>query len=138
MLVAGGTDWKTLPDEQSYVWAGIEGMVTRKDPSHNTPGAMWPEQAITVEQAISAYTLGSATAMGLSDRIGSLEPGKSANLAILDRDIFSIPPDRIGATKVLETIFEGRSVFRAGMEDPVAAAARRLAGDTKNDNRKNK
>lgn len=127
VLIAGGTDWKTLPEEQSDIWSGIQGMVTREDPSGNARGKMWPEQALTVEQAVFAYTLGSATALGLKDRIGSLEPGKSANLVILDRDIFSIPSNQIAQTKVIETIFEGRSVYQMGMDDPIAKVLTRLS-----------
>ena len=119
ITIAGGTDWKTLPDEQSYIWAGIGGMVTRRNPSGKAPGALWPEQAITVGQAIDAYTMGAATAMGLAGEIGSLAPGKFANLAILDRDIFSVKPDEISKTQVVETIFEGRVVYKRGDPDPV-------------------
>lgn len=118
VMLAGGSDWKTLPDEYSDIWAGIEGMVTRRNPTGRFPGAMWPEQSLTIEQAVSAYTAGSARAMGMTAAIGSLMPGKWANLAILDRDIFTIKPDDIGETRVLETIFEGRVVYAA---DPASA-----------------
>ena len=109
-LVAGGSDWPVCPFPAPF--SGIEGLVTRANPEGAFPGeTLWPEQAISLEEAIAIYTINSARAAGLGDETGSLEPGKSADLIVLDQNLFAIPPDRISETKVLATYFEGRLVF---------------------------
>lgn len=70
-------------------------------------------QALTVDQAVAGYTLHAATAMGTGHLCGRLAPGLSADLILLDRDIFAIPPDRIADTQVLLTLFKGAEVWRA-------------------------
>jgi predicted amidohydrolase YtcJ len=72
-----------------------------------------PQQRITVRQAVDAYTQGSAYASFLDTEVGSLEPGKLADLAVLSQDIFSVSPRRIGATAVLMTMVGGRIVYGA-------------------------
>ena len=111
-LIAGGSDWPVVPLPNP--WFGIEGMVTRQNPFGEFPGiSLWPEQAIDLESAIRAYTINPAVAMGIDDVTGSLEPGKSADLIILDQNVFDVPPTRIGKTKVLTTYFEGRVVHQS-------------------------
>ncbi len=110
-LVAGGTDWKTLPGEFSDIWSGIEGMVTRRNPRTNNGPALWAEQAITLDEALRIFTLDAARAMKLDDRTGSLAVGKSADLIVLAQDIFAIPPERISDTLVDYTLFEGEIVY---------------------------
>ncbi len=72
-----------------------------------------PQQRITVRQAVDAYTQGSAYASFLDTQVGSLEPGKLADLAVLSQDIFSVSPRWIGATAVLMTMVGGRIVHGA-------------------------
>lgn len=107
-LMAAGSDWPVvgLPDP----WFGLEGMVTRKNPRGTYPGALWPEQALDLATVIEIYTRNPARAMGLGDITGSIEVGKSADLIILDRDLFACAPDDLADTKVLQTYFEGRLV----------------------------
>ena len=111
VLVAGGTDWKSLPGEFSDLWAGIEGMVTRKNPWGNAEGSLWPEQAIGIADVIRIYTLNSARAMGIAETAGSLVVGKSADLIVLDRNLFETAPEAISDTKVDLTVFEGKVVY---------------------------
>ncbi|WP_449280925.1 amidohydrolase [Leucobacter sp.] len=108
-VVAGGSDWPVSPSPNA--WEGIHGLVTREDPSGQYPGALWPEQAITLDEAIAAFTIGGATAMGLEHETGSLEPGKSADFVLLDRDPFERPARDLVRTTVSETWFAGRRVF---------------------------
>jgi predicted amidohydrolase YtcJ len=70
-----------------------------------------PDERITVEQAVTAYTRGSAYARFSDDRLGALEPGKEADLAVLSQDIFAVPHDEIGKTTVLTTMVAGKVVF---------------------------
>jgi predicted amidohydrolase YtcJ len=107
-LVAGGSDWPV--SESPNAWEGIAGLVTRQDPRGRRPGALWPEQAITLAEAIEVFTLGGARACGLDDVTGALTPGRSADFAVLDRDPFRTA--EVAATKVVETWFAGRRVFR--------------------------
>ena len=76
-----------------------------------TLSAYVPEERITVAQAIDAYTRGSAYARMSEDRLGTLETGKEADLAVLSQDIFSAPHDDIAKTKVLATMVAGKFVF---------------------------
>jgi predicted amidohydrolase YtcJ len=70
-----------------------------------------PEQKITVEEAVHAYTMGSAYASFDENIKGSIEPGKLADLIVLSDDIFAIDPVKIADIKVLLTIFDGKIVF---------------------------
>jgi predicted amidohydrolase YtcJ len=72
-----------------------------------------PEQRITVQQAIDAYTSGAAYAGFFDDRVGSLEVGKYADLAVLTQDIFAVSPGEIGKTAVVMTLIGGRTVYTA-------------------------
>ncbi len=67
----------------------------------------------SVDDAIRAYTLDAAWVLRQEDRTGSLEVGKRADLVVVDRDITAIPSDRIGETRVLLTVLDGRVVWRA-------------------------
>ncbi|MCP4302940.1 MAG: amidohydrolase family protein, partial [Gammaproteobacteria bacterium] len=108
--VLAGSDWPSaVPDANP--WVGIEAFVTRRDPRGDAPGELWPEQAITLEEAIEIYTIYGARAMRLGDRIGSIEVGKLADLIVLKRNLFEIPIDDVGDTKVDLTLFGGETVF---------------------------
>lgn len=111
VLVAGGSDWPV--SESPNPLEGMQGLVTRADPLGRAPGVLWPEQAITAEEALEVFTINSARAMGLDDETGSLEPGKSADFVILDRDAVGGSPDEIIDARVLETWFAGRRVYEA-------------------------
>jgi predicted amidohydrolase YtcJ len=87
--------------------AGQAGSVATKD-------SYSPEERITVEQAVNAYTQGSAYARFSEDHLGTLEVGKEADLAVLSQDIFSVKPEEIGKTKVWLTLVAGKVVFAEG------------------------
>ena len=107
--MVSGSDWPSVVPSPSP-WPGIEAMVTRRDPEGVAPGALAPDQAIGLADAIAIYTRNGATALRLEAETGSIEPGKSADLIVLDRNLFEIPPAQISDTQVLETVFEGRVV----------------------------
>jgi len=87
--------------------AGQAGYVVTKD-------VYTPEERITVEQAVNAYTQGSAYARFSEDRLGTLEAGKEADLAVLSQDIFSVKPEEISKTRVVTTMVAGKVVFAEG------------------------
>ena len=108
-LIATGTDWPVIPNPDP--WSGMEGLITRRNPNGQFAGALWPEQALDLPAAIEAYTINPARAMGLESVTGSLAVGKSADLIVLDRDLFEIAPTDIADTKVVTTFFEGRAAY---------------------------
>ena len=104
-----GSDWPSVVPSPSP-WPGIEAMVTRQDPYGQLSGALGPEQAISLADALVIFTRNGAQAMGMDNNSGSIEVGKSADMIVLDRNLFEIPAAQIGDTEVLETLFEGRLV----------------------------
>lgn len=82
--------------------------------SDGSPGsAGWhPEQRLTVEEAVRGYTWGPSYAAGMEARLGALEPGKLADITILDRDLWDIDPMDILNATVLGTIVGGAFVYR--------------------------
>jgi len=110
-LVAGGSDWPV--SESPDPLEGMQGLVTRADPLGRAAGVLWPEQAISADEALEVFTINAARAMGLGEVTGSLTPGKSADFVVVDRDFVAGPADGIIATRVLETWFAGRLVFAA-------------------------
>ncbi|MFE9577252.1 amidohydrolase [Nocardia sp. NPDC006044] len=108
VLLAGGSDWPVTPSPNP--WIGIQGLVTRADPTGAFPGTLGPEQALTVAEAMRAYTIGVARASGLGAVAGSLLPGKSADFTVLDRDPFAIDPIDLAGTESVQTWFAGRPV----------------------------
>ncbi len=107
-LVTYGSDWSVVPTPNP--WPGIEAMVTRADPTGALEGTLWPEQAIDLETTIKIFTLNSAIANRAGDRSGSLEVGKDADFIVLDRNIFDVPIEDVGDTRVLMSIVGGREV----------------------------
>ncbi|MFL6352601.1 MAG: amidohydrolase [Bryobacteraceae bacterium] len=106
--LAFGSDWDVAP---MNVLMGIYGAVTRRTLDGKHPEGWIPAQKITVEEAVRAYTMGSAYASFDEKFKGSIEPGKLADLVVLSDDIFSIDPVKIADTKVWMTIFDGRIVL---------------------------
>lgn len=106
-ILAFGTDWTVAPLEPML---SIKAAVTRQTLDGKNPDGWIPEQKITVEEAVRAYTVGSAYAEFAEDKKGTITPGKLADLVMLDKDIFSINPVEIENAKVLMTIMDGRVV----------------------------
>jgi predicted amidohydrolase YtcJ len=105
--LAYGADWSVA---SANPFEGIEVALTRIAPEGDRP-ALTPGEVITLAQALQAYTLNVAYVNHLDKRTGSLALGKSADLIVLDRNLFETPARQIHSTKVLLTLFEGREVF---------------------------
>jgi hypothetical protein len=120
VLAASGSDYPVPPPPDPLV--AIQRAVLRRDPADDAAPPLWPEEAVTVEQAVASFTANGAYAAGMEDAIGTVEAGKVADLAVLSRDIFAIPPEEIADVETQLTVFGGRPVYAAG---PFAG----LAGD---------
>lgn len=103
-----GSDWTVAPLDPIL---GIDAAVTRRTTDGANPDGWFPEQKITVEEAIEAYTLTSAFAAFDEDIKGSISPGKLADLVVLSQDLLTIDPNAIPETEVLYTIVGGKVVF---------------------------
>ena len=107
--LAFGTDWDVAPLNPML---GLYAAVTRATLDGKNPNGWFPEQKLTVAEAVEAYTMGSAYAEFQEKEKGSIAPGKLADMVILSNDIFSIDPVKIRDVKVLTTIVGGRIVWQ--------------------------
>ncbi len=106
--LAFGTDWTVAPlDPMLSIYAAV----TRRTLDGKHPGGWIPEQKISVEEAVRAYTVGSAFAEFQEQEKGTITASKRADVVILSRDIFKIDPREIDKVKVSMTIMDGRVVF---------------------------
>lgn len=108
--VAFGSDWSVAP---ATPIEGIYAAVTRQTLDGANPGGWVPEQRLTVEQALRAYTSEAAYASFDEGSKGMLKTGMLADFVLLDRDLTAIPGNEIRQTRVLETYVGGRRVFTA-------------------------
>lgn len=106
--LAFGTDWPVAPLNPLFT---IYGAVTRRTLDGKNPDGWIPEQKITVEEAVRAYTLGAAFAEFSEKEKGTISPGKLADLVLLSEDIFTIEPVAIEQVRVVLTVMDGRVVF---------------------------
>ncbi|MBV9626028.1 MAG: amidohydrolase family protein [Acidobacteria bacterium] len=106
--LAFGTDWEVAPLNPMLT---IYAAVTRATLDGKNPNGWFPEQKLTVTEAIEAYTMGSAFAEFEEQEKGSISPGKLADMVLLDQDIFTIDPVKIGDTKILKTFVGGKLVW---------------------------
>lgn len=109
-VLAFGSD---CPVEPIDPLLGIHAAVTRRRMDGSPgPDGWHPEQRLTVEETIRAFTWGAAYAAGMEDRLGSLAPGKLADMTLLEQDVFRIDPMEIPAAGILGTIVNGRFAWR--------------------------
>jgi len=109
--LAFGTDWDVAPLNPMLT---LYAAVTRETLDGKNPQGWFPEQKLTVAEAVEAYTMGSAYAEFQDQDKGSIAAGKLADMVLLSDDIFSIPPNEISKVKILRTIVGGRQVFGQG------------------------
>jgi predicted amidohydrolase YtcJ len=110
-VIAGGSDW----DVSSFnPFEAMANAMSRMYPGKPERGALNAKEALTLDQMLAAYTINAARLIGRDQEIGSLEPGKAADVVVLDRKLTKeTPPDAVGATQVTHTFFAGRELPRA-------------------------
>ncbi len=107
---AFGSDWFVAPPTPLE---GIYAAVTRRTLDNKMPNGWIPEQKISVEQALRAYTVNAARASFDEGNRGSLERGKLADFVIIDRDLTRVAPETIRDARIVRTVVGGRTVFSA-------------------------
>jgi predicted amidohydrolase YtcJ len=118
VVVASASDYPVTrpPNPLEAIEMGVtrtvpSGYRLRVDPDFRSP--LVPTERVSVERMIESFTLNGAYAAFLEQEVGSIEPGKKADLIVLDRNILELPAAEIHTACVLLTLFEGREVFRS-------------------------
>jgi predicted amidohydrolase YtcJ len=107
-MLTFGSDWFVAPLDPIQ---GIYAAVTRRTIDGKNPGGWIPEQKITVEEALRAYTVNNAYAMFRENELGTIAPGMLADVVVLSDDLFTIAPEKIENVKVDVTVAGGRVVY---------------------------
>lgn len=108
--ISGASDWSV--SSPNVFWA-IYQAETRKGPE----GVLDPSQRMPRDAMLYAYTRNSARAMNQLEKIGSIAPGKQADLVLVDRDVMTVPVEELRDTKVLWTMVGGKTVWSAPMPE---------------------
>jgi hypothetical protein len=109
--LAFGSDWYVAPPTPID---GVYAAVTRRTLDDRNPNGWMPEQKITVEDALRAYTVNAAYASFDENIKGTITRGKLADMVLIDRDLTAVPPETIRDAKILMTIVGGKIVFEEG------------------------
>jgi len=107
-ILACGSDWTVAPLDPL---TGIYAAVTRRTRDGKNPQGWFPEQKISLEEAIKGYTLNGAYAEFSEGTKGSIKKGKFADLVVLSHNLFDIPPEKINETEVQITILNGKIIY---------------------------
>jgi predicted amidohydrolase YtcJ len=111
-MIVCGSDW---PVTSLNPLDAIEVAITHRNPGDTKSSSWNSAEKVDLPVVLAAYTINAAYANRLERETGSIEVGKSADLTVLDRNLFSILPKQIHTTKVLLTLFAGKEVYRDGM-----------------------
>ncbi|TVR74203.1 MAG: amidohydrolase [Marinilabiliales bacterium] len=107
-IISGGSDYGVSPYEPFF---GMHAFVTRQDRQNNPPGGWLPEQKLTREEALKAYTVWPAFLEFSEHLKGRVKEGMLADFIVIDRDYFNIPAEEIHEIQVLRTVLGGETVF---------------------------
>src|SRR5215467_2554700 len=124
--IKGAYAWRSVKDSRAHLplssdfpgetlnpFYGIYAATTRQDPQGNPPGGWYPEQKLTLEEALRGYTVEAAYAEFEEKDKGSIEKGKLADLTVIAQDITKIPAPEILSIRVLKTFVGGKVVFES-------------------------
>ena len=113
--VTFGSDWPVAPLDPL---TGVDAAVNRRTLDGAHPEGWFPEQRVTLEEALAAYTRSGARAVFEENEKGMLAPGFLADVTVLDRDPFETPREEVGTLRVEMTIAGGRIVYERGAASP--------------------
>lgn len=108
LILTGGSD---CPVEPFSPWLNIYTAVARRDFEHRPEGGYQPEEKLSVYDALCLFTKNLHYAAGQEAYLGTLEPGKFADMVVIDRDIFTIPEEEIMDIQVEKTYLAGKEVY---------------------------
>jgi predicted amidohydrolase YtcJ len=108
--LAFGSDWTVAPIDPIL---GLYAAVTRRTLDGKNPGGWLPEQKISLDEALRAYTGGNAYGVFAEKTRGMIKKGYRADLVLLDQDLFSIKPEAIESAQVRVTVVGGKVVYEA-------------------------
>ena len=111
--LAFGSDWFVAPPTPIE---GIYAAVTRRTIDGKNPDGWVPEQKIKVEEALRHIRLMRRTRDSVKKSLGSIEPGKLADMVVLGRNLFETPPNELNAVPIRKTIVGGKVVYDKGLE----------------------
>jgi predicted amidohydrolase YtcJ len=106
--LAFGSDWYVAPPTPLE---GIYAAVTRRTLDDKRPGGWVPEQKISVDEALRAYTAGGAYASFMEKETGTIAPGMLADLTVIDKDLRAMAPEDLRNARILRTLVAGKTVF---------------------------
>jgi predicted amidohydrolase YtcJ len=109
-IIANGSDF---PVEEPNPMLGLYASITRQDESGNPPNGWQPDQRLSREETLRSFTLHAAFAAHAEKDLGSLTPGKLADLVVLSKDVMTIAPKEILSTTVTTTVIGGKVVYEA-------------------------
>jgi len=108
--IVGGSDWNVSTADPL---AAIEVAIRRQDPLEKAGPILNERERVSLSSMIAAYTINAAWLMHQEDKTGSIETGKQADIAILDRQLFEIPATEISEARVLLTMLAGDVIYTA-------------------------
>src|SRR5579872_613573 len=113
-----GSDWPVVTIDPLI---GIYSALTRQDPSGVPKGGWFPQQRLHLSEVLAGFTRNAAVVAFMEDRLGTLQAGKKADLAVLQHDLRTIAPKEILGTQIIATVLDGRVIYE-GAERPDRAA----------------
>jgi predicted amidohydrolase YtcJ len=113
--IVGGSDWDV---SSANPLDAIEVAVRRQDPDAAGGPVLNENERVSLETMIDAYTINAAWLMHHEDTVGSIEVGKRADIVVLDRNLFEIPPTEINEARVVFTLLDGETIWPAAAEQP--------------------
>jgi predicted amidohydrolase YtcJ len=126
-IMVHGSDWPVVTIDPLI---GVYSALTREDPEGNPRGGWYPKQRLPLHDVLAGYTRNAAHVAFMEDKIGTLEPGKLADLVVLDRDLRYVSPREVLDAKIELTVVGGRVVHEAaGVPDRVSELPKRPGGE---------
>ncbi|MBV8596677.1 MAG: amidohydrolase [Candidatus Eremiobacteraeota bacterium] len=122
-----GSDWPVVTIDPLV---GIYSAMTRQDLDGKPAGGWFPDQRLTLAEAIAGYTRNAAYAIFSEDRLGTLEPGKKADITVLGHDLRRGSPRDVLAAQIKATIVDGKVIYEGGAASRAETLQLQMAGGT--------